>query len=74
MSTHKIPLSERETLHVEKRHWNGRKLIDLRIWATVRGQEPPWPTGKGFAIPPAKLHELEKVLADLRLTENDRDA
>ena len=65
MSLKRIPLNDREELHVEFQRWKGRAFADVRVYAAPNAQEAKWPTGKGFLVPVSQLPELQKALAEL---------
>lgn len=46
-----IDKKDREEIRLSAKESNGRRWIDLRVYASGLPAEEKWPTGKGFSVP-----------------------
>ncbi|QHE86307.1 PC4/YdbC family ssDNA-binding protein [Hydrogenophaga sp. BPS33] len=61
-----VPKSERTQIRIHLKVWEGRQIIDLRLYARGKGSGDHKPTGKGVSFEPV---DLAAVLSGLTLAQ-----
>lgn len=53
-------LSDRSVLVIKRSKWNGRNLVDIRVWVSTNRYAGP--TKRGFQIPVNRWEDFKKMV------------
>lgn len=68
----KLRKNTREEIQVRIREYQGRRFVDIRIFAGARGEETV-PTQRGVAVPIEKFEDFQNAIDDaMEFLEQDR--